>query len=346
MIPNDRRMTSRILVTIFVVCQSLVLAGCVYVPPQIISRARRDLGNECYAMFAYGRFNGSDEGMLFYGTKGYQYWGDNIVNRAFAIGYRPDGSQVCSYFSVGAQYTSYTMDDVKDKAVSHCNTAHSIRSCVLYAVGGAIIYDKAAHRRWLAQQQDTNAVDSDGRTTQYNGLSEKNKVDVSEEEVHTGTVTRRKKTEQSQTSTEDKLRSNPAQADKEGQICLGFGFPAGTSHYSACRLQVENAKRQSINNQLAYEAEYSRYINELGAYESRLVEDVRSEAERKNALLGLLLGPGVSLLMNSKSPIGALPHPGPPPIPPEKPGAYSFTITNTTGVTIKCTALGGHITCY
>ncbi len=97
-------------------------------------------------MFIYPRFDGAQPAGLYAGRLGYQYWGETLRIKAFAIGYRPDGQQVCAYNWTGRLDSNSNQKSINAGAIETCRSYGSAgTSCVIYAEGDTIVYDKREH---------------------------------------------------------------------------------------------------------------------------------------------------------------------------------------------------------
>lgn len=135
----------------FVVCLA-TLTGCGTIPSDARNQASKDLQGECLAMFSYGRFLGDQPADMYAGREGYQYWGESLRFKAFAIGYKPDNQQVCAYSAIGKLVENSSQDIAIRNAVNTCNNEAS-DNCVVYATGDRnIIYSKEVHTNKIIQQ--------------------------------------------------------------------------------------------------------------------------------------------------------------------------------------------------
>ncbi len=195
---------------LFLLPLQIFFAGCVATPNESVTR--NDLRGQCFAMFMYPRFEGDQPAGLYQGRIGYQYWGEKIKIKAFAIGVDDKDGQVCAYFMQGAE-SGANMESVKMKAIQTCNSfSKGTNTCVIYAIGDqTIVYDRLHHTQLIQNQK--------------NALAQRLKVD-------------------------QELKQNSAQApaisNKQPSIdfntakikCAELGFKESTEGFGKCVLQL------------------------------------------------------------------------------------------------------------
>jgi hypothetical protein len=147
---------------------------------------------------------------------------------------------------------------------------------------------------------------------------------------------------------------NPAQANtgdgtSEHQMCVKFGFIAGTSQYSECRLKIDIAKKEQAQRQIAYEAEQQRYQEEQRRYEAQVTEYEKEKERQKGLALmrfGAALAGGTSSSFAENFGNAGRQSLGLAPTPPTRPQIQNFTITNPAGRMTNCTVIGNNINCF
>jgi hypothetical protein len=226
----------------------LNLTGCVSVPPETTTRASAELRGQCFAMFAYPRFEGAQPAGLYAGRIGYQYWGETTTMKAFAVGFRQDGEQVCGYFWRGRLEANVTQEIVNAGAVDSCNkVASGGASCVVYAVGDTIVYDRRAHAIKLSQADEARAEFDRLQKQRAAELQERQRL-VEQEKV------REAARRQDAIAAEDAARlaaEKEAQAateraalDSVKKTCNDLGFKSSTENFGKCVLQLLERERQ------------------------------------------------------------------------------------------------------
>jgi len=145
------------------------------------------------------------------------------------------------------------------------------------------------------------------------------------------------------------VQANNGDGTNEHQMCAKFGFIAGTSQYSECRLKIDIAKKEQAQRQAAYEAEQQRYQEEQRRYEAQVAE-YQKEKERQKGLalmrFGAALAGGTSPSFAENFGNAGRQSLGIAPAPPTRPQIQNFTITNPAGRMTNCTVIGNNINCF
>ena len=117
--------------------------------------------------------------------------------------------------------------------------------------------------------------------------------------------------------------------------CKKFGFKPQTSGYSECRLKLEIASRQAIQQQAQYEIEKRQYDEQVAA--------LKKEKERQRSLkqleLGLRMMGGQTIQDAAMATAGMQPLPKPP-------GPVNQTIIMPGGKMVNCTTTGTVTNCF
>jgi hypothetical protein len=148
--------------------------------------------------------------------------------------------------------------------------------------------------------------------------------------------------------------SNSAQANtgdgtNEHQMCAKFGFVAGTSQYSECRLKIDIAKKEQAQRQAAYDAEQQRYQEEQRRYDAQVAEYEKEKERQKGLALmrfGAALAGGTSPSFAENFGNAGRQSLGIAPVPPTRPQIQNFTITNPAGRMTNCNVVGNNINCF
>jgi hypothetical protein len=133
------------------------------------------------------------------------------------------------------------------------------------------------------------------------------------------------------------------------QTCNRFGFIAGTSQYSDCRLRIDIAKREAQQRQVAFEAEQRRYEAEQAQYQARMIEfEKEKDRQRGLALLRFssALASGTSPYLSENLGNAGRASLGIAPVAPTRPQIQNFSITGPSGRMTNCTAINNNINCF
>ena len=157
--------------------------------------------------------------------------------------------------------------------------------------------------------------------------------------------------EEQQRQAQEQQRAAAARGDgsPDHQTCAGFGFVAGTTPYSDCRMRIAIAKREAQQRQAAFEADQQRYEAERREYDAKVAAQERQrkvDAWLKSAQFFSALGAGQSRNFSENAANAGRIVSGQPPLPPTQPQIQNFTITGPSGRMTSCTAMGNHVNCF
>jgi hypothetical protein len=232
----------KIICIIYIGCIAL-LTGCATIPPDAQNEASKELQGACFAMFSYPRYSGDQRAGMYAGRVGYQYWGESLRYKAFAIGYKADNQQVCAYYMAGKLAENSSQEYVTSVAINSCNNV-GVDNCVVYATGdNNIIYNKIAHFNKINDSRNIREI-------KLSEEGEKNKRRQAEAEE-------RKRVEIQQLAHQEKapstryhenLSDTPSQIKNEikeiftletaKKKCAELGFKPSTEAFGKCALQL------------------------------------------------------------------------------------------------------------
>ena len=154
-----------------------------------------------------------------------------------------------------------------------------------------------------------------------------------------------------QRQAQEQQRAAAARGDgsPDHQTCAGFGFVAGTTPYSDCRMRISIAKREAQQRQAAFEADQQRYVAERREYDAKVAEQKRQrevDGWLKASQFFFALGAGQSRNFSENAANAGRVVSGQPPLPPTQPQIQNFTITGPSGRMTSCTAMGNHVNCF
>ena len=225
----------------------LIVTGCATVPQESTNRATAELRGECLAMFSYPRFEGAQPAGLYAGRIGYQYWGESLKKKAFAIGTKQDGAQVCAYYWTG-RLDQLTQERVNAGALDTCNKqAPGGASCVIYAIGDTIVYDKSAHE--IKVSQDNLARAELNRIQRQQAAEEQERQRLLEQERARETKRRQEEQEAKEAARQVAEKDANAAAEKTyldsvKKSCIDLGFKQSTESFGKCVLQLLERDKQ------------------------------------------------------------------------------------------------------
>ena len=132
------------------------------------------------------------------------------------------------------------------------------------------------------------------------------------------------------------------------EACVKYGFQTGSSDYSQCRMQIDMAKKEQVQNQARFEADQRRYEEEKRQYDERVAE-FEKEKERRRGLammqFGAALASGTSRSFTENLANAGRQSLGLAPAPPRQPSIQNFTITTPGGMR-SCTVIRNDINCF
>lgn len=156
--------------------------------------------------------------------------------------------------------------------------------------------------------------------------------------------------QQRQTQEQQELqRAARGDGSPDHQTCAGFGFVAGTTPYSECRMRISIAKREAQQRQASFDAEQQRYETERQEYEAKVAEQKKQkqvDAWLKASQFFFALGSGQSPNFSENVANAGRVVSGQPPMPPRRPQMQNFTITSPSGRLTTCTTMGNHVDCF
>ena len=142
--------------------------------------------------------------------------------------------------------------------------------------------------------------------------------------------------------------NNQGDGTPDHETCVKYGFQAGSSDYSQCRMQIDIAKKEQAQNQARFEADQRRYEEEKRQYDVRVAE-FEKEKERRRGLammqFGAALASGTSRSFTENLANAGRQSLGLAPAPPRQPSIQNFTITTPGGMR-SCTVMRNHINCF
>jgi hypothetical protein len=223
---------------LFFVASLATLTGCATIPSDAQNQASKDLQGACFAMFSYGRFQGDQPAGLYAGREGYQYWGESLRIKAFAIGYKPNNQQVCAYSTIGKLVENNSQERIVNNAINTCNN-QGADNCVVYATGDYnIIYNRELHAIKIDQQNKMRAEVDKNRRLQAE-VEEKKRL-----EMHQAAQRER---ESSNNSNQTLVEAKPTlknevndkiSLDTAKKKCAELGFKQATEGFGKCVLQL------------------------------------------------------------------------------------------------------------
>ena len=154
-----------------------------------------------------------------------------------------------------------------------------------------------------------------------------------------------------QRQAQEQQRAVAARGDgsPDHQTCAGFGFVAGTTPYSECRMRISIAKREAQQRQASFDADQQRYEVEKQAYDTKVAEHKRQrevDGWLKASQFFFALGAGQSRNFSENAANAGRVVSGQPPLPPTQPQIRNFTITDPSGRMTTCTTMGNHVNCF
>lgn len=159
----------------------------------------------------------------------------------------------------------------------------------------------------------------------------------------------RQRAEQQRQAQEQRAAAARGDGSPDHQTCAGFGFVAGTTPYSDCRMRISIAKREAQQRQAAFEADQQRYVAERREYDAKVAEQKRQrevDGWLKASQFFFALGAGQSRNFSENAANAGRVVSGQPPLPPTQPQIQNFTITGPSGRMTSCTAMGNHVNCF
>ena len=146
----------------------------------------------------------------------------------------------------------------------------------------------------------------------------------------------------------------PVSLSPNEQTCTSYGFKRGSTPFSQCLMQLDDAQRQAQLQQQQYELQVQQYQQQVAAYNAQQ-EEIRRERNRRQGEALMRMSQG---MLNSRSPtlLGGIADgfaavngtpPMQQPIPPSPPAIQNYTIRTPNGDQVYCSysSASGYMNC-